>query len=52
MGTPADAIGYGVDYLRVMFVALPASYAFFSSMAPCVAPAIRKTPPSASCCCR
>ena len=29
MGTPADAIGYGVDYLRVMFVALPASYAFF-----------------------
>ena len=29
MGTPADALGYGVDYLRVMFVALPVSYAFF-----------------------
>jgi putative MATE family efflux protein len=29
MGTPADAEVYGTAYLRVMFVALPASYAFF-----------------------
>lgn len=29
MGTPADALEYGVAYLRVMFVALPASFAFF-----------------------
>jgi putative MATE family efflux protein len=29
MGTPTDALDYGVSYLRVMFIALPASYAFF-----------------------
>jgi putative MATE family efflux protein len=29
MGTPDDALGYGVAYLRVMFMALPVSYAFF-----------------------
>ena len=29
MGTPEDAWAYGVDYLRVLFVALPASNAFF-----------------------
>lgn len=29
MGTPADALVYGAAYLRVMFVALPPSYAFF-----------------------
>lgn len=29
MGTPADALDFGVAYLRVMFVALPASFAFF-----------------------
>jgi putative MATE family efflux protein len=29
MGTPADALEYGIAYLRVMFVALPASFAFF-----------------------
>jgi putative MATE family efflux protein len=29
MGTPADALDYGVDYLRVMFISLPAAYAFF-----------------------
>jgi len=29
MGTPADATPYGVAYLRVMFVSLPVSYAFF-----------------------
>jgi putative MATE family efflux protein len=29
MGTPADALPLGVTYMRVMFLALPASYAFF-----------------------
>ncbi|MFM7395922.1 MAG: MATE family efflux transporter [Gammaproteobacteria bacterium] len=29
MGTPADAAPYGVAYLRVMFISLPVSYAFF-----------------------
>jgi len=29
MGTPEDALRFGVDYLRVMFIAIPASYAFF-----------------------
>lgn len=29
MGTPEDALRYGTEYLRVMFVAIPASYAFF-----------------------
>ncbi|MFZ9708566.1 MAG: MATE family efflux transporter [Steroidobacteraceae bacterium] len=29
MDTPADALAFGADYLRVMFVALPASYGFF-----------------------
>ena len=29
MGTPADALPLGVTYMRVMFIALPASYAFF-----------------------
>jgi len=29
MGTPGDAMGYGIDYLRVMFISIPASYAFF-----------------------
>lgn len=29
MGTPPDALEYGAAYLRVMFIALPASYAFF-----------------------
>lgn len=29
MSTPKDAIHYGDDYMRVMFVGLPASYAFF-----------------------
>jgi putative MATE family efflux protein len=29
MGTPADAVVYGTAYLKVMFVSLPASYAFF-----------------------
>jgi Na+-driven multidrug efflux pump len=29
MGTPEDARAYGIDYLRVLFVALPASNAFF-----------------------
>ena len=29
MGAPADAVVFGTAYLRVMFVALPASYAFF-----------------------
>jgi Na+-driven multidrug efflux pump len=29
MGTPEDARAYGIDYLRVLFLALPASNAFF-----------------------
>ena len=29
MSTPVDAVPFGVDYMRVMFVGLPASYAFF-----------------------
>jgi putative MATE family efflux protein len=29
MSTPKDAIHFGADYMRVMFVGLPASYAFF-----------------------
>jgi putative MATE family efflux protein len=29
MGTPDDALPLGVTYMRVMFLALPASYAFF-----------------------
>lgn len=29
MGTPADAMPYGTAYLRVMFLSLPVSYAFF-----------------------
>lgn len=29
MSTPVDAIPYGIDYMRVMFAGLPASYAFF-----------------------
>ncbi len=29
MGTPGDALPLGVSYMRVMFLALPASYAFF-----------------------
>lgn len=33
MGTPADSLAFAVSYMRVMFLALPASYAFFFIMA-------------------
>ncbi len=29
MGTPGDALDLGITYLKVMFLAIPASYAFF-----------------------
>jgi putative MATE family efflux protein len=29
MGTPGDALAQGITYLKVMFLAIPASYAFF-----------------------
>ena len=44
MGTPADSIDYAVAYMRVMFLALPASYAFFFIMAALRGAGDSKTP--------
>jgi putative MATE family efflux protein len=44
MGTPADAIEYAVAYMRVMFLALPPSYAFFFVMAALRGAGDSKTP--------
>jgi len=33
MGTPADSLPLAISYMRVMFIALPASYGFFFIMA-------------------
>lgn len=44
MGTPADAIAFAVAYMRVMFLALPASYAFFFVMAALRGAGDSKTP--------
>jgi putative MATE family efflux protein len=44
MGTPHDSIDYAVSYMRVMFLALPASYAFFFIMAALRGAGDSKTP--------
>lgn len=44
MGTPHDSIDYAVAYMRVMFLALPASYAFFFIMAALRGAGDSKTP--------
>lgn len=44
MGTPADAIELAVAYMRVMFLALPPSYAFFFVMAALRGAGDSKTP--------
>mgnify|MGYP000897805939 CR=1 FL=1 len=44
MGTPRDAVPYGVAYLRVMFSALPASYGMFFVMAALRGAGDSKTP--------
>ena len=44
MDTPADSIDYAVAYMRVMFLALPPSYAFFFVMAALRGAGDSKTP--------
>ena len=44
MGTPADSLPLAVSYMRIMFLALPSSYAFFFIMAALRGAGDSKTP--------